>query len=244
MSKAVNARIDKLLSSMGYGSRREIGGLARADCIVLDGENVNDVTQRIMVSADLPARMTVDGVPLDPVAGLVILLNKPAGVTCSHSDAGPLVYDLLPTRWRRRDPAISTVGRLDKETSGLLLLTDDGEFLHRVTSPKRKVSKTYRATLSRPLNGDEASLFSSGTLILKGETKPLDPAVLEVLSPTEAYLTITEGRYHQVRRMFAACGNHVEALHRERLGQLHLPEDLTVGAWRLLAGVEQQLIFR
>ena len=125
-----------------------------------------------------------------------------------------------------------------------MLLTDDGEFLHRVTSPKRKVSKTYRATLSRPLNGDEVELFASGTLMLKGETKPLDPAVLKVVSPTEAYLTITEGRYHQVRRMFAACGSHVEALHRERLGQLHLPEDLTVGAWRLLAGVEQQLIFR
>jgi 16S rRNA pseudouridine516 synthase len=244
MSKAVNARIDKLLSSMGYGSRREIGGLAQAGRIILDGEKVNDMTRRITVTAELPRRMTVGGEQLDPVAGLVILLNKPAGVTCSHSDAGPLVYDLLPTRWRRRDPAISTVGRLDKETSGLLLLTDDGEFLHRVTSPKRKVSKTYRATLSRPLNGDEVELFASGTLMLKGETKPLDPAVLKVVSPTEAYLTITEGRYHQVRRMFAACGSHVEALHRERLGQLHLPEDLTVGAWRLLAGVEQQLIFR
>ncbi len=168
MSKAVNARIDKLLSSMGYGSRREIGGLAQAGSIILDGEKVNDVTRRITVTAELPRRMTVGGEQLDPVAGLVILLNKPAGVTCSHSDAGPLVYDLLPTRWRRRDPAISTVGRLDKETSGLLLLTDDGEFLHRVTSPKRKVSKTYRATLSRPLNGDEVELFASGTLMLKG----------------------------------------------------------------------------
>ena len=131
MSKAVNARIDKLLSSMGYGSRREIGGLAQAGRIILDGEKVNDMTRRITVTAELPRRMTVGGEQLDPVAGLVILLNKPAGVTCSHSDAGPLVYDLLPTRWRRRDPAISTVGRLDKETSGLLLLTDDGEFLHR-----------------------------------------------------------------------------------------------------------------
>ncbi|WP_323038907.1 16S rRNA pseudouridine(516) synthase [Gemmobacter sp.] len=244
MTKAVNARLDKLLSSMGYGSRREIGGLARADRIVLNGENVNDVTRRIRVTADLPTRITVDGIPLDPVAGLVILLNKPAGVTCSHNEAGPLVYDLLPTRWRRRDPALSTVGRLDKETSGLLLLTDDGELLHRITSPKRKVSKTYRATLSRPLNGDEVALFASGTLVLKGETKPLDPAILEVMSPTEAHLTITEGRYHQVRRMFAACGNHVEALRRERLGQFHLPEELAVGSWRLLGGEEQQLIFR
>ncbi|MCL4067913.1 16S rRNA pseudouridine(516) synthase [Pseudomonas sp. GX19020] len=243
MPKAVTARIDKLLSSMGYGSRSEIGRLARAGRITLDGEKPVDVTSRITVDADLPARLSVDDAPLDPVAGMVILMNKPTGVTCSHSEAGPLVYGLLPPRWRQRDPVLSTVGRLDKETSGLLLLTDDGALLHRIISPRRKVSKTYRATLARPLNGDEAALFASGDLMLKGETKPLDPAVLDILSPTEALLTITEGRYHQVRRMFAACGNHVEALHRERLGQLRLPEDLEAGAWRLLGEEDQQRVF-
>ncbi|NPD16803.1 pseudouridine synthase [Xinfangfangia sp. D13-10-4-6] len=242
-ARPVTARIDKLLSSMGYGSRKDIARMAGADRITLDGERLSDVTRRIPVLADLPARMAVDDRPLDPVAGMVILLNKPLGVTCSHSDAGPLVYELLPPRWRQREPAISTVGRLDKETSGLLLLTDDGDLLHRIISPRRMISKTYHATLARPLTGDEAALFASGSLLLNNETKPLEPATLEVLSPTEALLTITEGRYHQVRRMFAACGNHVLALHRLRLGGLHLPKDLQAGSWRLLDPTEQQQVF-
>jgi 16S rRNA pseudouridine516 synthase len=157
------------------------------------------------------------------------LLNKPLGMTCSHKEDGALVYDVLPDRWRRRDPAISTIGRLDKQTSGLLLLTDDGDLLHRVISPKRHVAKVYRATLARPLNGTEGALFASGELVLEGEDKPLAPAGLEVVSPTEALLTVTEGRYHQVRRMFAAAGNHVEALHRERLGGLVLPDESGAG---------------
>jgi 16S rRNA pseudouridine516 synthase len=105
------------------------------------------------------------------------------------------------------------------------------------------VAKVYRATLARPLNGTEGALFASGELVLEGEDKPLAPAVLEVVSPTEALLTVTEGRYHQVRRMFAAAGNHVEALHRERLGGLVLPDDLGPGEWRLLTEDEIASIF-
>jgi 16S rRNA pseudouridine516 synthase len=153
---------------------------------------------------------------------------------CSHDDGeGRLVYDLLPERWRRRDPKISTVGRLDKDTSGLLLLTDDGALLHRLTSPKHKVPKIYEATLDRPLRGDEAEIFASGTLILNGEKTPCLPAKLEVIDPTHARLEIIEGRYHQVRRMFAAVGNHVTALHRSTFGDLTL-EDLEAGEYRLL----------
>lgn len=243
MAKVPTSRVDKLLSSMGYGSRSEMARLAKAGGITLDGADVLDVGQRIPVTPDLPARMQIDGQALDPLLGLVILLHKPLGMTCSHKEAGPLVYDLLPARWRRRDPAISTIGRLDKETSGLLLLTDDGDLLHRVISPKRHVTKTYRATLARPLTGDEAALFAAGTLMLEGEDKPLAPATLTVVSPTEARLTVTEGRYHQVRRMFAATGNHVEALHRETLGGLSLPEDMVPGQWRLLRDDEIALIF-
>lgn len=131
-----------------------------------------------------------------------------------------MVYDFLPERWRRRDPTISTIGRLDKQTSGLLLLTDDGDLLHRVISPKRHVKKTYRARLSRPLGGSEGALFASGHFMLESEDKPLAPAELKVISDTEALLTVTEGRYHQMRRMFAATGNQVEELYRERLGGL------------------------
>ncbi len=241
--KTPTARVDKLLGSMGYGSRSEIARLGKVGGIVLDGLDMTDVSKRIAVTPDLPERMRIDGRPLDPPAGLVLILNKPLGMTCSHKEDGALVYDVLPERWRRRDPAISTIGRLDKETSGLLLLTDDGDLLHRVISPKRHVAKVYRATLARPLVGTEAALFKAGGLVLEGEDKPLAPADLEVISQTEARLTVTEGRYHMVRRMFAAVGNHVAALHRERMGQLALPQDLAPGEWRLATQAEIDLIF-
>ena len=243
MKKVTTARVDKLLGSMGYGSRSEIARLGKVGGIVLDGVDLTDVSKRIAVTADLTERMIIDGRPLDPPAGLVLILNKPLGMTCSHKEDGALVYDVLPERWRRRDPAISTIGRLDKETSGLLLLTDDGDLLHRVISPKRHVAKVYRATLARPLAGTETEVFEAGGLVLEGEDKPLAPAHLEVLSPTEARLTVTEGRYHMVRRMFAAVGNHVEALHRERVGGLALPDDLAPGEWRLATQAEIEAIF-
>ena len=229
---------------MGYGSRTEMARMAKAGGITLDAAKVLDVTKRIPVTPDLPTRMRIDGEPLDPIVGMVILLNKPLGMTCSRTEDGALVYNILPARWKRRDPAISTIGRLDKQTSGLLLLTDDGDLLHRVISPKRHVKKTYRATLARPLNGTEGALFASGQLMLEGEDKPLAPAELEVVSQREALLHVTEGRYHQVRRMFAATGNHVEKLHRERLGGLSLPDDMTPGQWKLLSEEEIALIFQ
>ena len=241
--KVPTSRVDKLLGSLGYGSRTEMARLGRGGGIVLDGVELTDVSKRIPVTPDLPSRMQVDGRPLDPPAGLVMMLHKPLGMTCSRKEDGALVYDVLPDRWRRRDPAISTIGRLDKQTTGLLLLTDDGDLLHRVISPKRHVAKVYRATLARPLVGSEQAVFEAGGLVLEGEDKPLSPAVLEVLSPTEARLTVTEGRYHMVRRMFAAVGNHVEALHRERIGGLSLPGDLEPGQWRLMTPDEIALIF-
>lgn len=244
MSKPASARVDQLLSSMGYGSRKDMARMAKAGGITLDDADLWDVSQRIAVTPDLPRRMQVDGAALDPVAGLVILLHKPLGMSCSHKEQGPLVYELLPDRWRRRDPAISTIGRLDKQTSGLLLLTDDGALLHRVISPKRHVKKTYRARLERPLSGHEAALFAAGSLMLDGEDKPLAPAALEVISATEARLHVTEGRYHQVRRMFAATGNHVQSLHREALGGLVLPASLAPGQWKLLDAEEIASIFQ
>lgn len=241
--KTPTARVDKLLGSMGYGSRSEMARLGKAGGIVLDGADLTDVSKRIPVTPDLPSRMQIDGEPLDPPPGLVLMLHKPLGMTCSHKEDGALVYDVLPDRWRRRDPAISTIGRLDKQTTGLLLLTDDGDLLHRVISPKRHVAKVYRAGLARPLAGTEADLFAAGGLVLEGEDKPLAPAALEVLSSTEARLTVTEGRYHMVRRMFAAVGNHVETLHRERIGGLSLPDDLAPGEWRLLDQADVDAIF-
>lgn len=243
MAKTPTSRVDKLLSSMGYGSRADMARLAKAGGIILDGADLVDVSARIPVTPDLPLRMEIDGEPLDPIAGMVLLLHKPLGMTCSHKEAGALVYDILPERWKRRTPALSTIGRLDKQTSGLLLLTDDGDLLHRVISPKRHVKKTYRVKLARPLNGTEGELFAAGRLMLEGEDKPLAPAELEVLSATDALVSVTEGRYHQVRRMFAATGNHVEDLHRERLGGLDLPADLAPGQWKVLSAKEIASIF-
>jgi 16S rRNA pseudouridine516 synthase len=234
MSKTPTLRLDRLLANLGYGSRREVQQLVRAGLVTLDGEVIEDSDQRVAVTRDLSGRMLVQGKPLDPLPGFILMLHKPLGVTCSHKEAGPLVYGLLPDRWRRRDPALSTVGRLDKETSGLLLMTDDGNLLHRIISPRANIAKRYHVTLDRPLKGDEAEIFASGTLLLEGENKPLLPAQLEVLSPTSAHVTVTEGRYHQVRRMFAAVGNHVTALHRNRIGALDLPEDLEPGQFRIM----------
>jgi 16S rRNA pseudouridine516 synthase len=237
------ARLDRLLANLGYGSRREVTDLVARRQVVLDGAVVKDAGARIAVASDLPARMTVAGQPLDPPAPLTLLMHKPLGVVCSHREAGRSVYELLPARWRARIPALSTIGRLDKETSGLLLITDDGPFLHRVISPRSQVAKRYVATLDRPLNGDEAQAFAAGALMLEGEGEPLAPAVLEPTGPTQALLTITEGRYHQVRRMFAAVGNHVTQLHRDRIGGLELPSTLEAGAWRILTPDEQASIF-
>ena len=244
MSKAPSLRLDRLLSNLGYGSRREVQQLIWAGLVTLDGDVVDDSDEKIAVTRDLAARMTVDGEALDPPPGLALMMNKPLGVTCSHKELGPLVYALLPERWRRREPAISTVGRLDKDTSGLLLMTDDGALLHKIIAPRSNVSKRYDVTLDRPLRGDEVKLFASGEMMLEGEDKPLLPAHMEIVSEKRAFVTISEGRYHQVRRMFAAAGNHVTALHRDRVGGLALPDDLKPGEYRLLNETDLDLILQ
>ncbi|WP_199223499.1 MULTISPECIES: pseudouridine synthase [unclassified Caulobacter] len=243
MTKALMARLDRLLANLGYGSRKDVQAMIAGGRVVLDGAVLKDIGSKVAVTSDLPARMTIRGVAVDPPAPLVLLMHKPLGVVCSHKEDGDRIYDLLPRRWRIRDPAISTVGRLDKDTSGLILLTDDGDYLHRVISPKRHVPKTYLATLDRSLEGHEADRFASGELMLEGEEKPLLPAELSVLDSQTARLTITEGRYHQVRRMFAAVGNHVLSLHRERIGGIELPDDLSPGQYRILPAADAEAVF-
>ncbi|HYD44313.1 MAG TPA: pseudouridine synthase [Phenylobacterium sp.] len=243
MTKPLMARLDRLLANLGYGSRREVQAMVAAGRVLLDGQALKDAGARIAVTADLPARMTVGGQPVDPPAPLTLMMHKPLGVVCSHTEAGQRIYDLLPRRWRLRDPALSTVGRLDKETSGLILITDDGPLLHRIISPRAHVEKRYLARLDRPLEGGEGERFASGTMLLEGEDKPLLPARLEVVDERTARLTISEGRYHQVRRMFAAVGNHVTALHREAIGGLELPPDLEPGGYRVMSPADIQRVF-
>ena len=138
---------------------------------------------------------------------------------------------------------MAPIGRLDRDTSGLLLLTDDGQLNHRVTSPKTHLPKVYEVTLANVLRGDEAALFESGTLMLESETTPLQPVTLRPLDDRRVEVTLTEGRYHQVRRMFAAVGNNVNALHRTAIGALHLG-DLASGSWRQLPEHEVQQLSR
>lgn len=179
-----------------------------------------------------------NGQPLDPGSGMVLCMNKPLGYTCSHEeDAQALVYELLPMRFNARRPRVETIGRLDKDTSGLLLLTDDGKLLHRMISPKHRVPKVYRAVLARPLPAEAAEIFASGELVLESDTKPLLPAELKILDPLQIELTVYEGRYHMVRRMVAAVGSHVLTLERIRFGALELG-GLQSGEFRILSASE------
>ncbi|HVU32979.1 MAG TPA: pseudouridine synthase [Opitutaceae bacterium] len=222
-------RLDQILASLGYGSRREAHDLVAAGRVSVAGVPAKDPAQRVD-----PATVRVDEAPLDHPAGLLLLLNKPAGLVCSHDEReGPNVYSLLPERWRRRNPPVTSIGRLDKETTGLLLLTDQSPLVHRLTSPRHKVPKVYRAVVDAELRPELVPLFAAGTLVLHGESAPCAPADLRILGPREAEVTLTEGRYHQVRRMFAAAGCGVTELQRIRFGSLELG-DLTSGAWREL----------
>lgn len=222
-------RLDQLLSNLGYCSRRE----AR-DWVASGAVTVRDVTATDFAEKVNPAEVRIDGEPLDHPDGLLLLLHKPLGLVCSHDEReGPNVYSLLPARWRRRNPGITSIGRLDKDTSGLLLLTDQSHLVHRLTSPKHKVPKIYRATVDRDLAPELVARFASGTLTLEGEEMPCAPAELKILSPRVAELTLIEGKYHQVRRMFAAFGTTVLTLYRGQFGELTLG-DLPAGQWRSL----------
>lgn len=231
-------RLDRLLSNRGYCSRSEVKSLIRSGYVLVNGAAPK--------SADLsvdPEQVTFEGEALDPGEGLMLLMHKPAGYTCSRKELGEVIYDLLPERYSRRNPPLSSVGRLDKDTTGLLLITDDGELLHKLTSPKYKVAKMYEVELEGDLRGDEATVFASGTLMLEDEDEPLEPAELTVRGARSASLSITEGRYHQVKRMFEAVGNKVTKLHRSKIGELCL-DGLPEGEYRLLEPGEIQKALR
>jgi 16S rRNA pseudouridine516 synthase len=230
-------KLVKLIANLGYGSRKDVTAMFREG-------RITDPQGEVLYADDKVGHdaIRVDGEPLDPPPGMTLMLHKPVGYTCSTKDPGRVIYDLLPPRFRLRSPLLSSVGRLDRDTSGLLLMTDDGALLHRIVSPKAKLAKVYEATLAQDLRGDEGAVFASGTLMLESETTPLAPAALHVHDARHAALTLTEGRYHQVRRMFAAVGNHVEALHRSRIGGLSLG-DLPAGRWRLLDAGDLDTLF-
>jgi len=222
-------RLDQLLSSFGLCPRRQVAEWVRAGRVLVDGVPARRADQK----AD-PQAVTVDGEPLEAPDGLVVLFYKPPGCVCTHADGeGPTIYDWLPARWLSRHPPVTSAGRLDKDTSGLLVITDLGAVVHEHTSPKSRTEKVYEVTVDRDLDPALVEVFAAGTLVLRGESTPCRPARLEITGPRSASLTLTEGRYHQVRRMFASQGWHVETLHRARVGEFTL-DGLAPGEWRVL----------
>ena len=240
MSKSI--RIDKLLSNLGYGSRKEIAKALKNGYLTVNGQEETDASKALPLEIIRAGGVIFDGEPVDPPAPLTVMLNKPAGYTCSHNDAGPIVYDLLPYRWRARKPSFSSIGRLDKDSTGQLLFTDDGDLLHRIIPPKSHAPKRYSVTVRDPLRGNEADLFATGEFMMDGDDKPLKPAFWTPDGPNSGVMILHEGRYHQIRRMFETLGNLVTELHRFQTGGLDLG-DLPEGRYRLLSEEELARIF-
>lgn len=229
MAPEKRQRIDQILSRFGHCSRSEARGWLAAGRVLVQGTPASSPNDRAF-----PREVLVDGQPIECPDGLLALLHKPDGYACSHDPReAPTVYELIPERWRRRNPAVTTIGRLDRNTTGVLLFTDDGQLVQRWLSPKHKFPKIYEVTVDADLPPGLGEVFASGKLLLPGEDKPCLPARLEVVGPRVARLELVEGRYHQVKRMFAAHGCHVQTLHRSRFGPYQV-EDLPPGQWRVL----------
>lgn len=224
-------RLDQLLSSLGYCSRKEAQALCGEGRVRVGTEVLDDASRR--VDAD---QVTLDDEPLEFPNGLLIMLHKPVGLVCSHDPKeGPRVYDLLPERWQQRDPKVTSIGRLDKDTSGLLLFTDQGALVQRLTSPRHHVDKVYVATLDREATPEMCEAFARGLELVEGNERVKTlPAVLRALGDRRAEVTLREGKYHQVRRMFTAVGAQVTSLARTRFGGWSLG-DLPPGEWRALS---------
>lgn len=222
-------QLERLLQKHGFGTRKGCRGLIRDERVAVNGTICDDPFADIP-TADLV--FSVDGVDWPYAEFASLMLNKPAGYECSRKPQHhPSVLELLPRPLRERD--VQPIGRLDEDTTGLLLITDDGQLNHQLSSARRKVPKIYLATTKHPLDQAQIDQLLTGVL-LNDEPEPIAAAGAEIVGDHLLRLTVTEGKYHQVKRMVAAVGNRVEALHREAVGQLSLPDDLPPGEWRWL----------
>lgn len=220
-------RLDRFLSHATGLSRSEVRKLLRRDAVCVDSTVVRDAACQVRANQEV----TLDDQVLDWPGARYLMLYKPEGYVCTTGDAHhPPVTELVAEPWAE---ALHSAGRLDVDTTGLVLLTNDGQWSHRLTSPRSQCSKTYVATLREPLTDSLAARFARG-MLLEGESRPTLPARLEALDSHTARVKLQEGRYHQVKRMFAACGNHVETLHRESIGAISLDPNLDPGEWREL----------
>ena len=239
-------RITDLLFSQGFGTRRLCAGLVENGLVEVQGRPCHDPAQTVDVST-APLHYSVQGRPWTYHERAYVMLHKPGGYECSHRPgAWPSVYTLLPPPLRQRPTAgkvagVQAVGRLDQDTTGLLLLSDDGAFIHRMNSPRHLVPKLYEVTTRHPMDARQIERLRAG-VVLDDDPKPVAAASAEAAGEHRLLLTLTEGKYHQVKRMVAAVGNRVEALHRSRIGGLALPDDLAPGQWRWLTADELALL--
>lgn len=229
-------RLDKIISATGKKSRREVREMVRQGRVLVDGKPAPAADMKVDPQT---AAILLDGEPLGYEKFTYVMLHKPAGVlTATEDRRQETVLDLLPPELRRR--ALSPVGRLDKDTEGLLLLTNDGQLAHRLLSPKSHVDKVYYARVDGALEPGDIAAFAAGMTL--GDGLECLPAGLEILSPTEALVTLREGKFHQVKRMLAARGKPVLYLKRLSMGRLRLDPALAPGAWRMLTEEERSAL--
>ncbi len=240
-----------ILYTQGFGTRRVCAGLVQQGLVQVYDQN--DPSSLVTIDDDATElvadglRFVVQGVPWRYAAKAYVMLHKPSGYECSHKPGmHPSVYTLLPSPLRMRPnkgalQGVQAVGRLDQDTTGLLILSDDGQFIHRMASPKHHVPKVYVAQVKHPLQPEQVQRLLAG-VVLDDDPKPVRAAQAQALGPQVLELTLTEGKYHQVKRMVAAVGNRVETLHRSRIGGVSLPDGLAPGQWRWLEPQDLELL--
>ena len=237
-------RIEEILYTQGFGTRRVCAGLVQQGFVTVAGSLVDDPGGDFETEG---LRFTVQGTEWEYHEKAYLMLHKPAGTECSQKPSTyPSIYTLLPSPLRLRPnkgavQGVQAIGRLDQDTTGLLLLTDDGQFIHRMGSPKHHVPKVYEVTTKHPVDDAQVTRLLAG-VVLDDDPKPVRAAACELAGPLHLSLTLTEGKYHQVKRMLAAVGNRVEVLHRSRIGMLALPDDLAPGQWRWLRSEEVEAL--
>jgi len=244
-------QLQDILYSQGFGTRRVCAGLIQQGLVQVYKENEPlapvTIVQAAMEFEATSLRFRVQGVDWPYADKAYILLHKPAATECSQKPSTyPSIYTLLPAPLRQRPQkgavqGVQAVGRLDQDTTGMLLLTDDGQFIHRMSSPRHHVPKVYEVTVKHPLDERQVSHLLAG-VVLDDDPKPVRAAACEAISSHHLRLTLTEGKYHQVKRMLAAVSNRVEGLHRSQIGGLTLPDDLLPGQWQWLDGTDLALI--
>ena len=239
--------LSDMLYSQGFGTRRVCAGLVQQGFVQLQGVVVTDALHEIQVTDGMP--FTVQGQAWEYHEKACIVLHKPAGTECSQKpSAWPSVYTLLPVPLRQRPQkgavqGVQAVGRLDQDTTGLLVLTDDGQLINKMGSPKKQVPKVYQVTCKHEVTPQQVQKLLAG-VVLDDDPKPVVAAACVATGSHTLDLTITEGKYHQVKRMLAAVGNRVEGLHRHSIGGYALPANLAPGQWRWLTAAEVALLLQ